>query len=97
MNIYTAEGREPGAWLGRGLATWVEIFTLEMVIVGGGVAQAGHWLIEPIEQEMRRTGEPYFTRRVQQVKASRLGRTAAVLGTAGFYLHPEHAPHWKSG
>jgi glucokinase len=86
---------ETGNWLGRGLASWVEIFTPEVVVVGGGVAQAGHWLIEPIEREMRRTGEPYFTRRVSAVKQSRLGREIAMLGAASFYLYPQYAPHWK--
>ncbi len=87
---------EVGNWLGRGLASWVEIFTPEVVIVGGGVAQAGHWLIDPIEREMRRTGEPYFTRLVREVKQSRLGREVAMLGAASFYLFPEFAPQWKS-
>jgi glucokinase len=86
--------REVGAWLGRGLASWVEIFTPEVVIVGGGVAKAGHWLIEPIEAEMRRTGEPYFVRGVREVKQSQLGREVAMLGAASFYLHPQYAPRW---
>lgn len=85
---------EIGKWLGRGLASWVEIFTPQVVIVGGGVAQAGHWLIDPIEREMRRTGEPYFTRLVREVKQSRLGREVAMLGAASFYLFPEFAPRW---
>lgn len=88
---------EVGAWLGRGLASWVEIFTPEVVIVGGGVAKAGHWLIEPIEAEMRRTGEPYFTRRVREVKQSRLGQELAMLGAASLYLYPQYAPRWQAG
>ncbi len=88
---------EIGAWLGRGLASWVEIFTPEVVIVGGGVAQSGHWLIDPIEAEMRRTGEPYFARQVREVKQSQLGRDLAMLGAASFYLYPEYAPHWNAG
>jgi len=88
---------EIGAWLGRGLATWVEIFAPETVIVGGGVAQAGGWLVEPVEREMRRTGEPYFTRRVGEVKQSRLGKEVAMLGAAAFYLYPETAPRWMQG
>jgi glucokinase len=86
---------ETGNWLGRGLASWVEIFTPQVVIVGGGIAQAGHWLIDPIEREMRRTGEPYFTRRVRTVKQSQLGRDIAMLGAASFYLYPQYAPRWK--
>jgi glucokinase len=88
---------EIGAWLGRGLASWVEIFTPEVVIVGGGVAKAGHWLIDPIEAEMRRTGEPYFTRQVREVKQSQLGQELAMLGAASFFLYPEYAPHWETG
>ena len=88
---------EIGAWLGRGLASWVEIFTPEVVIVGGGVAKAGHWLIDPIEAEMRLTGEPYFTRRVREVRQSQLGQELAMLGAASFYLYPEYAPHWEAG
>ncbi len=88
--------QETGYWLGRGLASWVEIFTPEVVIVGGGVAQAGHWLIDPIEREMRRCGEPYFAQRVREVKLSRLGRSAAMLGAAAFYLYPEYAPQWPA-
>jgi glucokinase len=87
--------KEVGAWLGRGLASWVEIFTPEVVIVGGGVAKAGHWLINPIEAEMRRTGEPYFTRLVREVKQSQLGREVAMLGAAAFYLYPQYAPRWQ--
>lgn len=86
---------EVGAWLGRGLASWVEIFTPNIVIVGGGVAKAGHWLIDPIESEMRRTGEPYFVNQVREVKQSQLGREIAMLGAASFYLYPQYAPHWR--
>ena len=88
---------EIGAWLGRGFASWVEIFTPEVVIVGGGVAKAGHWLIDPSEAEMRRTGEPYFTRQVREVKQSQLGQELAMLGAASFYLYPEYAPHQEAG
>jgi glucokinase len=86
---------EVGAWLGRGLASWVEIFTPNIVIVGGGVAKAGHWLIDPIESEMRRTGEPYFVSQVREVKQSQLGREIAMLGAASFYLYPQYAPRWQ--
>jgi glucokinase len=83
-----------GKWLGRGLASWVEIFGPELVIVGGGVAKAGHWIIDPLEREMRHSGEPYFTRQVKTVKQSQLGKDIAMLGAASFYLFPENAPQW---
>ena len=86
--------QEIGHWLGRGLASWVEIFGPEVVVVGGGVAQAGHWLLDPIEKEMRRCGEPYFTRRVHAIKQSGLGKDIAMLGAASMVLFPEYAPKW---
>ncbi len=83
---------EIGQWLGRGLASWVQIFAPEVVLVGGGVSQAGRWLLDPIEREMRRVGEPYFTRRVHEVKRAGLGRDAAMLGAAALFLFPGYTP-----
>jgi glucokinase len=84
-----------GGWLGRGLAAWVEIFGPEVVLVGGGVAGAGGWLIEPMEREMRRVGEPYFTERVREVKPVGRGREATMLGAASLILFPEYAPRYR--
>jgi len=86
-----------GFWLGRGLASWVEIFGPEVVIVGGGIAQVGHWLLNPLKEEFYRCGEPYFTRRVREIKQSELGQSIAMLGAASMSLFPENAPKWKSG
>jgi glucokinase len=85
-----------GKWLGRGLASWVEIFGPEVVIVGGGIAQAGRWLLKPLMDEFYRCGEPYFTRRVREIKKSELGQSIAMLGAASMSLFPENAPRWKS-
>jgi len=84
-----------GAWLGKGLASWVEIFGPRIVVVGGGVSEAGHWLIDTIESEMRKVGEPYFTRNVRAVKQSRLGADIAMLGAATLFLFPENAPSYE--
>jgi glucokinase len=88
--------QQVGEWLGRGLAAWVEIFGPEVVLVGGGVAGAGHWLIDPMEQEMRQVGEPYFTRRVREVRLVERGREATMLGAASLVLFPEYAPRYRS-
>jgi len=84
-----------GTWIGRGLIGWVEIFGPQVVLVGGGVANAGHWLIDPIEREMRSSGEPYFMRRVREIKPASLGRDATMLGAASLLLKPETAPRYK--
>jgi glucokinase len=71
-----------GRWLGRGLATWVQLFGPEVVLIGGGVARAGAWLLDPIEREMRLTGEPYFTRQVRAVKRAAHTKDLGILGAA---------------
>lgn len=83
---------EVGGYLGRGLASWVAIFGPEMVVVGGGVALAGHWLVDPLEQEMRRVGDPYFVAQVHEVRLSPLGKDSAMHGAASLVLWPEDAP-----
>jgi len=87
---------ETGKWLGRGLASWTEIFGPEVVIVGGGIALAGDWLLKPLIDEFYRCGEPYFTRRVREIKKSELGQNIAMLGAASMILFPENAPKWKA-
>ncbi|MCJ7660666.1 MAG: ROK family protein [Anaerolineales bacterium] len=99
------EGDEPaqriweqvGTWLGRGLIGWVEIFGPQVVLVGGGVANAGHWLLDPIEREMRKAGEPYFMRGVREIKPAMLGRDATMLGAASLFLNPDTAPSYNYG
>jgi glucokinase len=83
-----------GTWLGRGLASWVGIFGPEIVRVGGGVALAGEWLLKPMVQEMRRTGEPYFTSRVKAVELTKLGVDMVMLGAACLVNQPigAHSP-----
>lgn len=84
-----------GIWLGRGLITWVQIFGPEVVLVGGGVAKAGRWFIPSMENKLRRSGEPYFVRRVRDIKPAGLGRNAAVLGAACHFFYPENAPTYR--
>lgn len=87
---------EVGKWLGLGLAAWVQIFNPEVVVVGGGVARAAHWLIPPIEQEMRRTGEPFFTSRVREVRKAALEKDLGMLGAATMIWSPEDAPVYRN-
>lgn len=89
--------RWAGGWLGRGLASWVEIFGPELVIVGGGIAQAGHWLLNPLKAEFYRCCEPYFARAVREIKQSGLGQHVAMLGAASLCLFPETAPQEATG
>lgn len=41
---------ETGTRLGIGLATYASILNPEAIVVAGGIAHAGHWLMEPLSQ-----------------------------------------------
>jgi glucokinase len=80
----TAQGilRSIGEKLGAGIASLVNIFNPDLVVIGGGFAAAGDWLFEPARavvrwQALRPAGD-----RVQIVRAQ-LGTAAGLIG-AGF-------------
>jgi glucokinase len=62
-----------GRYLGIGIGNAVTVVTPELVILGGGWASAGDFIIEPIKAEMRQ--------RVRATPAERVGVVLAELGT----------------
>jgi glucokinase len=74
-----------GANLGRGVASIVSLLNPEVVVVGGGLAQSGELLLQPLRRAARRWGQPLASRHVRIVR-SRLGERAGVLGAARFCL-----------
>lgn len=77
---------EAGKYLGIALAGIVTLLNPERLIVGGGVAQAGEWLLEPARWELRRRALPTATERLQIVPAA-LGTKAGILGAAALVFH----------
>jgi glucokinase len=73
---------EIGTWLGAGLADFVQLLDPEVLVVGGGVIDAGELLIAPAiaayEKELAARG----SQPVAPVVAARLGNTAGVVGAA---------------
>ena len=43
---------EAGKWLGKGIAYLIQIFNPELIIVGGSVAEAGQFMLAPIQQSV---------------------------------------------
>jgi glucokinase len=73
---------EVGRWLGSGLADLVQVLDVEMLVVGGGVVEAGELLLAPtraafIDQLAARGSLP-----VAPVVAARMGNLAGVVGAA---------------
>ncbi len=74
--------------LGIGLASLVNIFNPEMIIIGGGIAKMGDSLLNPARQAVREKAFQLSAQAVQIVLAQ-LGDNAGVLGAAVFAFQQE--------
>lgn len=73
--------RQVGRYLGIGIANLVTLITPDRVVLGGGVAQAGELLLEPIRAELRRRVTTTDLSQVELVTAE-LGTWAGAIGAA---------------
>jgi glucokinase len=73
--------RETGTLLGVALANYVNIFNPAVIVIGGGVAQAGRMILGPAVAEMKRRAMPHNARHVA-VKQAKLGPWAGAIGAA---------------
>ncbi len=73
-------------YLGAGLANIINIFNPEMIIVGGGVSEAGDWFVELAAREAFRRAMATSSQGVD-IRRARLGNRAGMLGAAAFALH----------
>jgi len=79
--IGLAAMRRAGHALGIGIASATHLCDLEVVAVGGGLAQAGSLLLDPLEETLRRYVVLDFARDVRVVPAA-LGQSAGLVGAA---------------
>ncbi len=79
-----------GNWLGEATASMASLLDPEGFVIGGGVAEAGDLLIEPMREAYARslTGRGY--RPVASFAPAELGNDAGVIGAAALALKPEH-------
>ena len=73
--------QEAGEFLGLALANLVSTLNPEMIVIGGGVADAGEFLLRPARETMARWAQPLAVKQVRLVR-SRLGTRAGLLGAA---------------
>ena len=66
-------------YLAMGIANIVSILNPEMVVLGGGLFQAGKILIEPVREEFKKWAQPLAAQRVR-LKLSHLGEDAGLYG-----------------
>jgi glucokinase len=68
-----------GRRLGAAVGSFVNVFRPDLVVIGGGFAAAGQFLLGPAEETMRRESLPPARDRVEIVRAE-LGTAAGVIG-----------------
>jgi glucokinase len=77
--------RRAGRALGVAIASATHLCDLEVVSVGGGLAQAGALLFGPLQQALQAHARLEFARRVQVMPAA-LGQDACLVGAAALIL-----------
>ena len=77
---------EVGRRLGEGIAGLVNVLDPEVVVVGGGVANAGELLLTPAREAFRRTVEAVDRRPDVPLVHAQLGNDAGVVGAATLAL-----------
>jgi glucokinase-like ROK family protein len=70
---------QAGKYIGIGIASLVNLFNPEIVIVGGGVAQVGDMLLEPLRQTVRQRALAASTRNLR-ITSALLGRRSVSMG-----------------
>lgn len=77
---------DAGTMIGRAIASAAAILDFDLVVLGGGVAQSGPPLFDPLRSELRRRAHLPFTRDLR-VTAAGLGPTSGVIGAAALARH----------
>jgi glucokinase len=84
--------RETARYIGTGVANLLNIFNPDVVVLAGGVAQAGEDLFGPVRTEVRRRA---FRPAVEacRIVPGTLGGAAGVVGAVATFLarHPAEA------
>ena len=72
-------------YLGIGMATLVNLFNPQLIVIGGGVTNIGDMLFGPVRQAIARHAFPTSAQAVRVVQAE-LGDNAGVLGAVAVAL-----------
>lgn len=75
-------------FLGLGLAQAVNLLNPEVIVIGGGVGQAGERFLDPVRNALATSALEEPASRVRVVAAG-LGTDAGILGAASLFLNPD--------
>ena len=88
---------EIGSWLGTGLANLAAAFDPEVIVVGGGVSEAGDLLLDPAREALRKSLTGRGFRPEPPVVRAALGPDAGFIGAATARARESGAPTSLSG
>jgi glucokinase len=71
-----------GSWLGSAMADAVQILDPQVIVIGGGVSEAGKLLLDPVNAGYRRALKQRGRLPVAEVRPALLGNLAGVVGAA---------------
>ncbi len=71
-----------GRWLGEGVASLAAVLDPGLVVIGGGVAEAGDLVMGPMKRAFEATLPATDNRPHAQVRTAALGNAAAIIGAA---------------
>jgi glucokinase-like ROK family protein len=78
--------KETGEYLGIAIANLINIYDPEIVIIGGGVAQAGRLLFEPIRRTVKKRVPGSGKTKIAKIVLSKLGENVSIIGAASLAL-----------
>ena len=73
---------ELGDWLGQGVATLTAVLDPNVVVIGGGVSEAGDLLLDPIRDSFERHVTARGHRPMLEVRQALLGNAGGLIGVA---------------
>lgn len=79
---------EVGRWLGAGIATLVAVLDPAVVVLGGGVGEAGDLVMEPTRRSFARTLPAAAHRPHPELRGTSLGNRAGMIGAADLARTP---------
>lgn len=71
-----------GRWVGEGIASLVAVLDPAVVVIGGGVSEAGEMLMDPVRQAFRRNLTARGHRPEAELRLATLGNEAGMIGVA---------------
>ncbi len=78
---------EVGRWLGEAIASLTAVLDPGVVVIGGGVSEAGDLLLDPLREAFETNLTARDHRPVPEVRAASLGNQAGVVGAADLARH----------